>query len=240
MTVSAPPDIGDPSGASPDILANEGGTSAAIEALKELTTSEVSDALDRLGIEGQALGISPMYPTTRIVGPAFTLSYLPKGGSDGTVGDFIEDCRPGDVVVIDNHGRLDCTVWGNILCETAKMRGLAGTVIDGICRDVDEATDIGFPVFARAGAMRTGKDRVVLDRIGAPVAIAGVRVEAGDIVVADRGGVVIVPRSRLADVFGVAQEIADRENAILDEVRSGRSLRDARNALGYHALQRRS
>ena len=132
--------------------------SDTLDRLRRMTTSEISDALDRLGIEGQALGISGTYGTERVVGPAFTASYLPKGETDGTVGDFIDDVEPGHVVVIDNRGRLDCTVWGNIMCEVGKRRGIGGVVIDGICRDVDLAREIGFPVYARNAAMRTGKE----------------------------------------------------------------------------------
>lgn len=213
--------------------------SALLARLRALTSSEVSDALDRHGIEGQALGITAVFGSERIIGPAYTLAYLPKGTSDGTVGDFIDDVPAGDVVVIDNRGRLDCTVWGNLLCETGKRRGVAGVVIDGICRDADLARDIGFPVFARTSAMRTGKDRVALERVNAPVAIGTVRVAPGDIVVADAGGVVFLPKEHLAAVVETAAGIADREERILEAVRDGRPLRDARAAQGYHALQSR-
>ncbi|WP_313137732.1 RraA family protein [Paracoccus jeotgali] len=208
-----------------------------ITRLRALTTSEISDALDKHGIAGQALGISAVFGTERVVGPAFTLFYLPKGESDGTVGDFIDDVPEGHVVVIDNRGRLDCTVWGNILCEVGKLRGVGGVVIDGICRDADLAAEIGFPVFARATAMRTGKDRVALEAANCPVAVAGVRVEPADIVVADAGGVVFVPRVRLTEVIATAEAIAEREDRILDQTRAGEPLSRARLELGYHALQ---
>ena len=210
-----------------------------LERLRQLTTSEISDALDRLGIEGQALGITASFASERIVGPAFTLSYLPKGETEGTVGDFIDDVPAGHVVVIDNRGRLDCTVWGNIMCEVGKQRGLGGAVIDGICRDADLAREIGFPVYARASAMRTGKDRVALEAIGAPIVVAGVRVEPKDIVVADAGGVVFIPEAKLEEVVRIADDIASCEDKILEAVGNGRSLREARKLLGYHNLQSR-
>ncbi len=210
-----------------------------LDRLRQMTTSEISDALDRLGIDGQALGITGTYGSERVVGPAFTLSYLPKGDTSGTVGDFIDDVPEGHVVVIDNRGRLDCTVWGNILCEVGKQRGVGGVVIDGICRDVDLACEIGFPVYARASAMRTGKDRVALESVNVPVAIGTTRVGPGDIVVADAGGVVFIPANRLEEVTQIAADIASREDDILDGVRKGKPLRDAREALGYHSLQSR-
>lgn len=80
------------------------------------------------------------------------------------------------VVVIDNAGRLDATIWGDILTMVAHRRGIAGTVIDGVCRDISRAWNLGYPIFARDNTMRTGKDRVDLDQINVPVSIGGVRV----------------------------------------------------------------
>jgi regulator of RNase E activity RraA len=126
-----------------------------------LDTPGVSDALDKLGIPGQCLGIAPLdnYRGT-VVGPAFTVRYVSCGQPAGTVGDFIDDVAPGDVVVIDNDGRTDCTVWGDIMTQYAGLRGVAGTVIDGVCRDVAKALGDGYPLFTRGRFMRTGKDRV--------------------------------------------------------------------------------
>jgi regulator of RNase E activity RraA len=84
-----------------------------IELFAGLDTPGVSDALDKPGIHGQALGIAPLANYTRVVvGPAFTVKYVPASVPPGTVGDFIDDVAEGDVVVIDNDGRIDCTVWG--------------------------------------------------------------------------------------------------------------------------------
>ena len=81
-----------------------------------LDTPGVSDALDKLGIHGQALGIAPLADYAHpIVGPAFTVKYVPASHPPGTVGDFIDDVAEGDIVVIDNDGRTDCTVWGDIM-----------------------------------------------------------------------------------------------------------------------------
>ena len=105
-----------------------------------LDTPGVSDAMDKLGLHGQALGIMPLanYPKA-VVGSAFTVKYVPANDPPGTVGDFIDDVAPGDVVVIDNDGRTDCTVWGDIMTQYAGLRGIAATVIDGVCRDVNKA-----------------------------------------------------------------------------------------------------
>jgi len=98
-----------------------------------LDTPGVSDALDKLGLPGQCLGVMPLanYDTV-LVGPAYTVQYVSASTPPGTVGDFIDDVAPGDVVVIDNQGRTDCTVWGDIMTQYAGQRGIAATVIDGV------------------------------------------------------------------------------------------------------------
>lgn len=106
----------------------------------QAATLGVSDALDKLGIPGQAFGIIPLenYKKTT-VGPAFTVRYVPASDPPGSVGDFVDDVAPGDMVVIDNGDRSDCTVWADILTQYAGLRGIAGTVINGVCRDVSRA-----------------------------------------------------------------------------------------------------
>ncbi|MDH3445898.1 MAG: RraA family protein, partial [Deltaproteobacteria bacterium] len=107
-----------------------------VETFSKLSVAAVSDAMDRLGVAGQCLGIQPVAQGNKMAGRAFTLKYIPCGSVRGTVGDYIDDVPPGDVVVLDNAGRLDCTVWGDILTAVAHKRGIAGTVVHGVCRDV--------------------------------------------------------------------------------------------------------
>ncbi|WP_017255358.1 RraA family protein [Pseudomonas tolaasii] len=205
-----------------------------------LDTPGVSDAMDKLGIPGQCLGIAPLdnYRGT-VVGPAFTVQYVPANTPPGSVGDFIEDVLPGDVVVIANAGRTDCTVWGDIMTQYAGVRGIAATVIDGVCRDVSKALGDGYPMFTRGRYMRTGKDRVEVLAVNQPVAIGEVRVCSRDIVVADANGVLMVPRARAAEVARVARQIEDVESQIRAQLEAGKTLKQARESLGYHTLQRK-
>ena len=168
-------------------------TDPTLGPLALLDTSHVSDALDKLGINGQCLGLLPLVRDSRLAGRAFTVRYVPVGTDRGTVGDYIDDLEPGTVVVLDNAGRLDATVWGDLLTATASRRQLAGTVIDGVCRDTDRAVELGYPVYSRSRWMRTGKDRVRVDGYNMPVTIGGVRVEPGDYLLGDADGVVVVP-----------------------------------------------
>jgi len=203
-----------------------------------LDTPGVSDALDKLGLPGQCLGVMPLanYDTV-LVGPAYTVQYVSASNPPGTVGDFIDDVAPGDVVVIDNQGRTDCTVWGDIMTQYAGQQGIAATVIDGVCRDVTKALGDGYPIFSKGRFMRTGKDRVQVQAINQPVSIGTARVCARDIIVADANGVVVVPRERAREVAATARRIEAVEAQIRTQISQGKSLRQAREALGYHTLQ---
>jgi 4-hydroxy-4-methyl-2-oxoglutarate aldolase len=211
---------------------------ALLDRARLLTAAGVSDAMDRLGIGGQVPGVRPVDPSFRLCGPAFTVKYRPVEAVGETVGDYIDDVLAGSVVVIANQGRTDCTVWGDILTETAHSRGLAGTVIDGLCRDAAWAARVGYPVYAVATWMRTGKDRVTVEAVGTPIDIAGVPVAPGDIVIGDRDGLVVVPAGRMAEVVELAESIELVEEQIRIAVRSGERLDAARSRLGYHSLQR--
>lgn len=206
-----------------------------------LDTPGVSDALDRLGIHGQALGIAPLadYPRA-VAGPAFTVKYVPASAPPGSVGDFIDDVAEGDIIVIDNDGRTDCTVWGDIMTQYAGLRGIAATVIDGVCRDVGKALGDNYPLFTAGRFMRTGKDRVQVESVNAAVGIGTVRVASRDIVVADANGVVIVPRGRACEVAEAARRIEATESRIREQIAQGKTLGQAREALGYHTLQRKA
>lgn len=214
------------------------GNDTQIEAaLRGLSCTDISDAMDRLGIVGQCLGIMPLDRSFRLLGQAWTLRYGPVGTDAGTVGDYIDDLGPSHVVVLDNQGRLDATVWGDLLTLTASRNGVAGTVIDGVCRDVDRSVTLGYPIFARGNWMRTGKDRVRVEATGVPVSIGGVRVEPGDWLLGDGDGLVSIPASRARDVVAAATEIRDAEECIRLAVSKGKSLRAAREEYGYHRLQ---
>ena len=176
-----------------------------LQRASRLDTTSLSDALDRLGIAGQCLGIKPLDPRFRLTGRAFTILYGPASTPPGTVGDYIDDLEPGTVVVLDNGGRENATVWGDILTTVAHKRGVAGTVIDGACRDVHLSLSLGYPIFSRSWSMRTGKDRVQVEATQCPVNIGDARVDAGDILRGDADGVIVIPRAHENDVLRIAE-----------------------------------
>lgn len=232
--------------AAPELVPAPRNPNSAIPEDKELValfadsdTPAVSDALDKLGIPGQAFGIMPLANYTKVtVGPAFTVRYVPASDPPGSVGDFVDDVAEGDIVVIDNGGRTDCTVWGDIMTQYAGLRGIAGTVIDGVCRDVNRAIGDDYPLFTAGRWMRTGKDRVQVGGVNESVGIGKVRVNPRDIVVADANGVVIVPRARAREVAEVARKIEQSEEGIREMIAGGATIAEARKKLGYHTLQR--
>ncbi|MCS5734522.1 RraA family protein [Herbiconiux daphne] len=206
--------------------------------LAKHSTATISDALDKLGRPGSLHGLAPLFDGARLCGRAFTVRYVPAGSPPGTVGDYLDDVEPGQVVVLDNAGRTDATVWGDILTAMAHDRKVAGTVIDGVCRDVERALGEGYPIFSRGRFMRTGKDRVEVDEVGGSVSIGGVKVRAGDLVVGDADGAVVVAREIEDEVLAICDGIAAREAAILADVLSGVGIAEARRRHGYHLLQR--
>jgi 4-hydroxy-4-methyl-2-oxoglutarate aldolase len=208
-------------------------------ALTMFSCTDLSDAMDRLDIDCQVMGIMPLDRSFKLVGQAWTVRYGTVGQSGGSVGDYIDDLGPGQVVVLDNRGRLDATVWGDLLTMTAARQRIAGTVIDGICRDVDRALELSYPIFSRGNWMRTGKDRVRVEAIQEPVTIGGIRVEPGDWLRGDGDGLVVIPASRLTEVLKAAKQVHEAETRIREAIERGASLRQARADNKYHQLQSR-
>lgn len=210
---------------------------ANIQRSSKLDTTSISDALDRLGIAGQCLGIKPLDHRFRLTGRAFTILYGPASTPPGTVGDYIDDLEPDTVIVLDNGGRENATVWGDILTTMAHRRGIAGTVIDGACRDVHLSLSLGYPIFSRSYSMRTGKDRVQVEATNCTVNIGDARVNAGDLLRGDADGVIVIPKAHEDKVLAIAEEIDAVESRILAAVKDGMKLVEARRQHGYHQLQ---
>jgi regulator of RNase E activity RraA len=211
----------------------------ALERMARLDTATLSDALDRCGVNGQCYQIKALDPKFRMAGRAFTIQYGAAANPPGTVGDYIDDVPPGSVVVLANHGRDDATVWGDILTEIAHRRQLAGTAIDGICRDTALSREIGYPIYSRGHWMRTGKDRVQVESLGKPVTVGNTRVTPGDLLKGDADGLLVIPHEHESAVLDAAEEIERTEESIRAAVRAGMRLDEARRQFRYHNLQTR-
>jgi 4-hydroxy-4-methyl-2-oxoglutarate aldolase len=197
-----------------------------------LDTATVSDALDRLGLAGLCKGIKPLDRRYRLAGRAFTVLYSPVGIPVGTVGDYIDDVPAGSVVVLDNGGRENATVWGDILTEIARHRNIAGTVIDGACRDIHFSLEMKYPIYSRSYSMRSGKGRVQVDGVNCPVNLGDVRVEAGSLLLGNADGVLVIPLAMENEVLSLAEQIVESENRIRALVRGGMRLDQARRQIG--------
>lgn len=209
-----------------------------IENYKQLETSQVSDAMDTLGIECALLHIKPLDRNYKVCGPAFTVKYGDVK-KNSTVGDFLDDVESSSVIVIDNNGRTDCTVWGDIMSTYAMMNKIEATIINGVCRDIHTTRKIGFPMYTKGSTMRTGKDRVSIESINKPITISNVLINPGDLIFGDDNGALVIPQNIIQDVYQLALEIKEKEDLIIGSIKSGSGLKEARETFGYHTLQRK-
>ena len=210
-----------------------------VERLLKLDTCAVSDGMDRLGLTGATYGVRPMWPCLKIVGRAVTMKIKPVGLDKpkqhlGTLP--IDAAQPGDVIVIDNGGRLDTSCWGGLLALAAKTKGISGVVIDGACRDIDESRDVGFPVYARGAVPMTARGRVMQETYKQEIEFAGVQVHPGDLVIADGSGVVIIPRSKEEEIVRAAETVAATEARMAEGIRQGMSVLEVLEKLGYEQM----
>jgi regulator of RNase E activity RraA len=186
----------------------------------------LSDALDRLGIRGVASGLMRVAGERRVAGQVITVTLGPAEGTPSRhlCTQAIELGGAGDVIVVEHHSNRQAAGWGGILSYAAKSRGIEGVIVDGMCRDVDEAVELDFPVYAAGAVPTTARSRVMETACQTPVVIGGVRVRPGDFVLADRSGVVFVPQDRIDEVLQLAEELADRERRMIGRIREGESV----------------
>ncbi|KWR87554.1 4-carboxy-4-hydroxy-2-oxoadipate aldolase/oxaloacetate decarboxylase [Cupriavidus sp. IDO] len=189
-----------------------------VEAARALPTATLHEAGGKIGVIPPA--IKPVAPGFRICGPALTVHS--PGGDNLWLHRALDIAQPGDVLVVHVSGAYEHGYWGEIMTTAAKVKQLGGLVIDGCVRDGVLLEEIGFPVFARGLCIRgTGKDYGAIGWLNAPVLIGGTRVEAGDLVVGDRDGVVVVPHARAGAVVDKARDREATEAAILKRVEAG-------------------
>lgn len=203
---------------------------ALLSRLSRLDSCAVSDALDALGLPGAVTGLAPVWQGARLVGRAVTVGLAPGEPPPDSEkvhlgARAVVRATEGDVIVIDNGGRTEMGGWGGLLSLAAAQQGAAGVVLDGACRDIDEARELAFPVFARAGVCRTARGRVHEVSTGSPVEVGGAVVHDGDYVIADGSGVVVIPAGRADEVLDRAESIAERERGMASRLRSGESPR---------------
>ncbi|OZB82119.1 RraA family protein [Microbacterium sp. 13-71-7] len=203
-------------------------TDPIVAALRELDSCAVSDALDTLGLPGAVTALSPRWPSgTVTAGRVRTVTAGPKatgGPATHIATPLVAVAEPDDVVVIDNHGRTDVSCWGGLLAEAAVRRGVAGVIVDGACRDVQESAALGLPLYARAAVPVSARGRIVQLASDERIQVSGVSVASHDYVIADVNGVVFVAADQAERVVALARRIADREERMAEAVRAGRDV----------------
>ena len=206
-----------------------------------LSTPNVSDALDRLGLLGATHGILPLWPTCRkMAGPAATMKLVAVGETEESpvLGSLraVAAAPAGSVLVIDHAGRTDVNSFGGVVGFTAFHRGLAGCVVHGVVRDVDDYRAYDFPVYARGVTQLSIRNRCAFGGYGVEVDLGGARARPGDFIMADEHGVIVVPREHAEPVLRIALECKVTEERIVEAIRGGADPVEAHQRAQYERL----
>lgn len=202
-----------------------------IEGFKQIPTSTISDVLDRMAIDGIINGFQHLVVGIRIVGPAQTVKE-----AIGVRGTYARDQFPthqiidmmekGDVLVCDNGGKQVSTM-GDLGSKAMKLRGVAGMVVDGGVRDVEGIIEVGFPAYARYTCATSGMTRVKVVGLNVPVQIDNIKVNPGDIIVADDTAVAVVPADKAEEILRQCRQIGGTEKRVIKELEAGKSFEEA-------------
>ncbi len=191
-----------------------------------LATSTLANALDNSGLHNQVIAhIKAVSPGFRFAGPALTVKEVAgKHGDyssdDFAVGAMIDAASKGDVIVVDTGG-AQCSTWGGMASLAAKLKGVAGLLVDGSVRDLEEMIEFDFPVFSRHMIPTTGRLRLKIEEINVPIVIDGVNVAPGDIIRADGTGAVSLPAARAEEITLLAEKLARDDAAAIEDLRAG-------------------
>ena len=199
----------------------------------------ISDSLDVVGVRNNAMDIRvrALRPNMRAVGLAATVQFVPDSQYDlkdpyGDGIDFLDTLQVGEIAVLATGGDCLSAFWGELFSAAAKGRGATGVVADGPLRDTQQVVELDFPAFGQGSRTYDYKGRMRIEAIRIPVICGGVQVSPGDGVIADSDGIVIVPAEHLAKVSELANARAATEKTVLQDLLSGKSVREVWNAYG--------
>jgi regulator of RNase E activity RraA len=193
-------------------------TTGIQERLLQLDSCIVSDALDKLGFAGVAPGLMRLSTDKKLAGRILTVKLETANGrlaERHLCTAAIEAATAGDIIVIEHHSRTDCAGWGGLLSRAALVRRVQGVIVDGLCRDIDEGRELGFPIFARGVIPATARGRIIETEFNGPITVGDITVRPGDWVIADGSGVVFLAADQVKAVLDEAEKLLAREATLL-------------------------
>ena len=197
----------------------------AVRRLRRLDACTVSDALDRLKLKGVIIGVPRQSGEGRIAGRVITVKLgngQPAAGTARHLGTTaVELAGPAEIIVVEQHANPEAGSWGGLLSLAASVRGIAGVIVDGPVRDIDEARSLQFPIFARRLTAKTARGRIVELGTNVPISFEGVTVKPGDYAIADSSAVIFVAAADIDRVLEAADAIAAKEEAMANAIRAG-------------------
>jgi regulator of RNase E activity RraA len=189
---------------------------AMLAAFGPASSAQVADSMSRLG--GMDLGIKPVWPSPRILGPALTVWC--HSGDNLMLHKALSLAVPGDIVVVNTQGNLGNSGFGELMATSAVRIGVRGVIVDGAVRDAEALEILRLPVYSR-GLCPNGCNKDGGGEVGAVIACGGVAVRPGDIIIADRDGVTVVPLDDAVEVARLAEAQMEREAKRLAEIERG-------------------
>ena len=196
-------------------------TKEKLEELQQLPTGNIADSNTHSPRQGvMHSSIKPIDPASRVLGRAVTARCYP--GDNLALHQAMYTAKAGDVLVLDCHGYTEAGHFGDIMALACKIRGIAGVILDGSCRDSQDIKAMGFPMFAKS-FNPSGTVKKSLGEINVPVICGGVEVRPGDIIAGDCDGVVVVPFEYEDEVFAKALEKFNKEQEIVEKLKAGMS-----------------
>ncbi len=200
-------------------------TEDPVARLKKLDTCAVSDALDSLNLPAAVTGIARLATDRAIAGRVVTVKLGTEKPADSPARHLgtaaIEAAEAGDILVIEQSTGINAAGWGGVLSNAAQVKGIAGIIVEGPARDIEESRELGFAVFARMATARTARGRIVEVDFNGEITVGDVTVVPGDLVIADASAVVFVPAARADEVLAAAERITEKERLMTAAVRRG-------------------
>lgn len=210
--------------------------------LGRLDACAVSDALDQLGLEPSVTGLRPLSLRKRVSGRVTTVRLAAGKAPEGApvrhlCTTAIDSSDEGAVIVVEQLTGIECAGWGGILSNAARRRNLSGVIVEGLARDIDEAAEIGFPVYARGATARTARARIYEAETGGQIRVGDCVVNDGDFVVADSSGTAFIPAHMIDDLLAAAERISAREGAMTEAVLAGEAVSQVMGGNYEHLLE---